>query len=237
MRALLVIADIGGYTNFMKLHRMSLAHAQENTDRLLHAVIDAAPRLRLVDLEGDAAFFYVAEPQDEEVATTIAGLAAVMHRAFHDRQERIDAISVCRCDACEQIGNLRVKFVSHIGDVVVQSGRRSTKVAGVDVIVVHRMLKNDVPLSEYLLVTQPIYDMLEAPLKAAAAPIALDLEGLGRTDAYYVDLAVCSAAIPAVPVRPWHERLARHARLTWRSLPYVLGRKKACIDFRNVPQT
>ena len=60
MRALLLLADIGGYTRFMKLHRMSLAHAQENTDRLLKAVVDAAPRLRLADLEGDAAFLYVA---------------------------------------------------------------------------------------------------------------------------------------------------------------------------------
>ena len=55
-QALLVIADIGGYTRFMRLHRMSLAHAQENTLRLLDAVIDAEPRLRLVGIEGDAAF-------------------------------------------------------------------------------------------------------------------------------------------------------------------------------------
>ena len=47
-QALLVIADIGGYTRFMRLHRMSLAHAQENTLRLLEAMIDAEPRLRLV---------------------------------------------------------------------------------------------------------------------------------------------------------------------------------------------
>jgi len=57
---------------------------------------------------------------------------------------------------------------------------------------------------------------------------------LGHTDAYYVDLAACCAAVPAVRVRPWHERLVRHAKLIWRSLPYVLGRKKACIGFRNV---
>ena len=37
VNALLLIADIGGYTRFMNLHRMSLAHAQENTPRLLDA--------------------------------------------------------------------------------------------------------------------------------------------------------------------------------------------------------
>lgn len=44
-RALLVIADIGGYTPFMRLHRMSLAHAQDVVARLLEAMIDAAPGL------------------------------------------------------------------------------------------------------------------------------------------------------------------------------------------------
>ena len=48
--ALLVIADIGGYTRFMTLHRTSLAHAQENTSRLLDAIIDAAPDLELSGL-------------------------------------------------------------------------------------------------------------------------------------------------------------------------------------------
>jgi len=44
-RALLLIADIGGYTKYMTLHRLGLAHAQANIVRLLEAVIDAAPGL------------------------------------------------------------------------------------------------------------------------------------------------------------------------------------------------
>ena len=42
-RSLLLIADIGGYTEYMRTHRMSLAHAEVNTARLLEKVIDAAP--------------------------------------------------------------------------------------------------------------------------------------------------------------------------------------------------
>ena len=45
-RALLLIADIGGYTEFMRSHRMSLAHAEVNTARLLETVIDAAGGVR-----------------------------------------------------------------------------------------------------------------------------------------------------------------------------------------------
>jgi hypothetical protein len=223
VRALLVIADIGGYTHFMKLHRMSLAHAQENTDRLLHAVIDAAPRLRLVDLEGDAAFFYVAEPQDEEVATTIAGLAAVMHRAFHDRQEQIDAVTACRCDACVQVGNLRVKFVAHVGDVVVQRGRRATKVAGVDVIVVHRMLKNSVPVPEYLLMTEPVLERCDPRVQTQAEPIEEELEGLGVQKLHYLDLERTAIEPTPLPPPTRAQRLRYNTTMTVKTLPALIG--------------
>jgi len=55
-RTLLLIADIGGYTEYMRTHRMSLAHAEVNTARLLEAVIDAAGDFDLIEIEGDAAF-------------------------------------------------------------------------------------------------------------------------------------------------------------------------------------
>ena len=55
-RALLLIADIGGYTEFMRSHRMSLAHAEVTTARLLETVIDAAHGFDLIEIEGDAAF-------------------------------------------------------------------------------------------------------------------------------------------------------------------------------------
>ena len=42
-RALLVLADIAGYTEFMRLHRLNLAHSQETTRRLLESMLDAAP--------------------------------------------------------------------------------------------------------------------------------------------------------------------------------------------------
>ena len=49
---LLLIADIGGYTEYLRSHRMSLAHVQVNTARLLERVIDAAPGYDLVEIEG-----------------------------------------------------------------------------------------------------------------------------------------------------------------------------------------
>src|SRR5919201_2222589 len=94
-RALLLIADIGGYTRYMSLHRMSLAHAQANVARLLEAVIDAARGLELIDVEGDAVFF--SRDADGEVAQVATEAAVAMHRAFH-REQRLVASNLCPCE-------------------------------------------------------------------------------------------------------------------------------------------
>src|SRR6188508_96960 len=84
-RSLLLIADIGGYTDYMLTHRMSLAHAEVNTARLLEKVIDAAPGFDLIEIEGDAAF--LCRPADgvdgDRAVHEVLRAAAAMHRAFH----------------------------------------------------------------------------------------------------------------------------------------------------------
>jgi hypothetical protein len=99
-RALLVIADIGGYTSFMRLHRTSLAHAQDVVARLFEAMIDAAPNLSLLEVEGDAAFLYTWTPESRETSTVRTGVdqMVAMHRAFHACQQRIATLNTCRCE-------------------------------------------------------------------------------------------------------------------------------------------
>lgn len=46
-RAVLLIADIGGYTNYMHWNRKHLAHAQWTVAQLLESVIDAAKGMKL----------------------------------------------------------------------------------------------------------------------------------------------------------------------------------------------
>ena len=75
-RAVLLIADIGGYTDYMRAHRMSLAHSQDITGRLLKAVAESSP-MRIVELEGDAAFFCV--PLGQVHADALA-LSLAMHQ-------------------------------------------------------------------------------------------------------------------------------------------------------------
>ena len=163
---LMLIADIAGYTRFMKFHSASLAHAQEIVGRLLEVVIDAAgPALRLAKLEGDAAFFYMPAPKDGRFdPELIATHAARIYRAFHARAADLRVNTLCPCDGCQQSGNLKIKLVGHLGGVAMQKVKRMTELAGIDVIVVHRMLKNAVPIPEYLLMTPPVHAMVGSPL-------------------------------------------------------------------------
>jgi hypothetical protein len=233
----LLIADIAGYTRFMKFHRASLAHAQDIVARLLEAVIDAtSPHLTLAKLEGDAAFFYVSFPAGSEPNLAfVAGEAAAIYRAFHSRVSDLKINNLCTCDGCMQAGNLKIKLVGHLGEAAVQKVKNLTELAGVDVILVHRMLKNDVPIPEYMLMTEPVHERVDASMRERASSHALELDDLGRTAAFYVDLERYVGEVPA-PVRlPMAARLARHFKLSLRSLPALINVRTACAGFRNVP--
>jgi hypothetical protein len=55
----LIIADISGYTRFMTRTKMSLAHAQAIITELLQSILhEIEIPLHVVEIEGDAVFFY-----------------------------------------------------------------------------------------------------------------------------------------------------------------------------------
>lgn len=217
-RALLLIADIGGYTNYMSLHRFSLAHAQGNIERLLEAVIDAAPGLELVDVEGDAAFF--SRAADEAAATHATEAAVAMHRSFHEERQRLAARNLCPCEGCRQAGELTLKVVAHLGDVATQTVRHRKTLVGPDVILVHRLLKNTVPVPEYLLFSGELYRGGEA------RPLEQELEGLGPVQTYFVDLGELAEPLPPAPVAAWPKRVLETLRVIRRGMPHLLGLKR-----------
>jgi len=160
--AALLIADISGYTAFVRLHAMSVSHAQEITARLLGALVRVArPPLQVAEIEGDAVFFYAPagrrplEETMEGVKFQILGL----FRAFASELDAITAVRSCPCDACGAAGTLQLKQVLHAGTVGMQRIDRFEKPFGLDVILAHRILKNEVASKEYLLVTDTAYEV------------------------------------------------------------------------------
>lgn len=223
-QALLLLADIGGYTEFMRLHRLNLAHSQEITQRLLESMLDAVPTLRLVEVEGDALF--LSAPQDDQEpggASDWVPSALAMYRAFHAQQQWMAAHNLCVCDACRQIGRLRVKFVAHLGEVATQKIRDTEKLVGVDVIAVHRMLKSTVPAPEYVLMSEQLYGRLEPDLRDRAVLVEQELEGLGKVPLFFVALDESPSEIQAVETPKLSARVRETISFGLRAFPRVVG--------------
>jgi hypothetical protein len=226
-RSLLLIADIGGYTDYMLTHRMSLAHAEVNTARLLEKVIDAVPAFELIEIEGDAAFLALeADTLDDDAVLDLTLQAAMaMHREFHLERHYV-ATNLCPCASCTQANNLKLKFVAHIGEAASQTIRQRRKLVGIDVILVHRMLKNPVTVPEYLLLSEELYNTSSAPLPGPAHEVAQDLEGIGSVRAYFVDVADLPGSVPDLPSPPLLERLGRTLVVAGSGLPHMLGLRR-----------
>jgi hypothetical protein len=226
-RSLLLIADIGGYTDYMRSHRMSLAHAEVNTSRLLKKVIDAAPGFDLVEIEGDAAFLArLADPTDPDaaVASTLSA-AMAMHRAFHLERHYV-ATNLCPCGSCTQAEALKLKFVAHVGEVATQRIRQRRKLVGIDVIHVHRMLKNPVQVPEYLLMSDELFHTTSTPMPGPANEVSQELEGIGTVRAYFLDVADLPVASQPLPDPSLLERVGRTLSLAGAGMPQMLGLRR-----------
>jgi hypothetical protein len=226
-RALLLLGDIVGYTKFMRFHRINLAHSQDITARLLESMVDAVPSLRLVEIEGDAVFLYA--PYDETETSTsdsVMELALAMHQAFHARQQWMVARNMCACDACKLVGTLRVKFVAHLGDVATQTIKKRTKLVGIDVIAAHRMLKNTVPVQEYILMSDSVLELCGPTVRERTVRIDQELEGVGAMTSHFVDLDGIALEPPAFEDPTFFERLRETVGVGLRCLPREIGIRK-----------
>jgi hypothetical protein len=139
--AYFAIADISGYTNF--LAAVELDHAQDIIADFMDTVVKGLrPPFRLAKFEGDAAFVYaLAEKVDGSMLQdAIEGAYFKFRRRLRD----VRRASTCECQACAAMGNLDFKFVVHYGEMVKQRMGGREELAGRDVILVHRLLKNTI---------------------------------------------------------------------------------------------
>ena len=226
-RALLLIADIGGYTEYMQFHRSVLGHAEAATTRILDKIVDAAQGFDLIEIEGDAVFLSRdADGLDgPAVWSAVAEAAVAMHRVFH-QERRFVELNMCPCGSCTRTGALKLKFVAHLGEVATQMIRRRKKLVGVDVIHVHRLLKNSVEVPEYLLVSEELYRGSGAGSpELPVHEIGLDLEGIGSAQAHFVDIRdLPSGAAPADP--SWPRRITSTFGMVGRGLPHIFPRRR-----------
>jgi hypothetical protein len=223
------MADIGGYTEYMQFHRSILGHAEAATSRMLDKVVNAARDFDLIEIEGDAAFLSRDADGLDGRATlsAVTGAAVAMHRAFHEERRLIE-LNMCPCGSCTQTSALKLKFVAHVGEVATQTIQRRRKLVGMDVIYVHRLLKNAVQVPEYVLVSEDLYrDGGTAPSEPAMQEIAQDLEGIGPVRTYYMDVEDIAAPLAPLPDPSWPRRIGGTVGMVGRGLPYILHLRRA----------
>ena len=95
---------------------------------------------------------------------------------------------------------------------------------GLGVIRVHRMLKTAVPVSEYLLLTDTLFEASDGTVRARSERLEDDLPGLGPAAMHWIDLGDVPAPPPPRATR--RARVRENAGVIWRSLPYLLGLRR-----------
>ncbi len=195
-----LIADISGYTGY--LADVELDHAQDILADLIGAVVTSLrPGFRLAKLEGDAAFtFAIAERID---GSMLLDTIERCYFGFRRRRRDVRQATSCECNACTRIPDLDLKFVVHHGLAIFQRVAGSQELLGSDVIVVHRLLKNEVAerlgIHAYALLTQPCLEAADLdPLALGMREHSEAYERIGEVRCWVLDLE-----------RRWQEEEAR----------------------------
>lgn len=195
--ACLLIADISGYTGY--LAGAELDHAQDVLADLIDTLVTSLrPTFRLAKLEGDAAFCYVIANRLD--ATIVQDTVEHSSFTFRRRLRDIANATSCECNACTRIPALGLKFVVHHGAIVFQRIAGSEELAGTDVIVVHRLLKNRVVdttgLDAYALYTQAAIDAMGVtdPASSGLVRYADHYDAIGEVVGWVRDLDAAWAA-------------------------------------------
>jgi hypothetical protein len=159
-KTLLFLPDISGYTAFVQTTEIS--HSQHVIAELLEVMIEAnTEKLQLAEIEGDALFFYKEDiPSSEKLLAQIE----TIFTAFYSHLKLFEKNRICPCMACSNAPNLQLKIIVHCGEIEFISVQNKRKPFGVEVIEVHRLMKNSIESNQYVLLT----DMLKKEIALAA---------------------------------------------------------------------
>jgi len=147
----ILIPDISGYTDFMS--SIEIDHGAHLITSFLETILkEAKPDFEVSEIEGDAVLLYKKggiESKDE-----IVGQCLKMFNAFHTQRKMFQQMVLCPCGACQGMINLSLKFIAHHGNVSEIKVGRFVKASGLDMIIAHRLLKNNIRADEYVLLTE-----------------------------------------------------------------------------------
>jgi uncharacterized protein DUF2652 len=137
-----ILTDISGYTEF--LTRSELDHAQDALQNLFDVQLAHIKHPFVISgFRGDAIFLYVPETNFCEPQTILEALEN-LYFVFAETLRQMIYNTTCTCRACQNMARLDLKMVIHYGEYVIQKLGDREELLGADVIIPHRMLKNNV---------------------------------------------------------------------------------------------
>ncbi len=237
-----LIADISGYTGY--LAGVELDHADDILSDLLGTIVTALrPTFRLSRIEGDAAFMFATMESID--GSLLLDTIERCYFGFRRRRRDVRQATSCECNACSRIPDLDLKFVVHHGPALIQTIAGRGELLGMDAIVIHRLLKNEVvkklAVSAYALITQKCIDASDLdPAALGMSPHSETYDSIGEVPGWVHDLerrwqeeearkrvrvsgddAVLSVSVPttAPPQVAWEFLTTPGQRMTWQ--PWV----------------
>jgi len=200
--SLIFIPDISGFTKF--INETELSHSQHIIQELLEVILDTNQiNLSVSEIEGDAVLFYKTGkiPSVSEIADQIKS----MFLKFHEQLLLIERDRVCHCGACSNAINLTLKFLTHAGEITESKIKEHKKLMGKDVIIAHRLLKNNINNDEYGLMTDSYLELMNdnnldnyfnwAKIQTGK----MNYEHIGEVNFKYVNLSVLKNQITIHP--------------------------------------
>ena len=231
----IVLVDISGYTKFVKMHNMNKIpilgkkwgdktqeHAETIISDLLEKIIEKLDDTLIVNkLQGDAALFYAVPDNPQEYSERLVSKLQDCFEVFNQRLNELVFCKACSCDSCQQLTNLKLKSFVHYGEFLIKKVSRFEEIAGEDVILAHRLMKNSINSSEYILFTDSINQLKDLSYIGKLDHRKEKCEGFDDVpiSVYYPDLTAYENQEPTQS--SWFHRI----RLTMRFFKNVKSRK------------
>jgi Protein of unknown function (DUF2652) len=191
-QALICIPDISGFTEFMR--SVDIDVSSQVIPSLLNEIIYSNKiDLKVSEIEGDAVLFF--KKGELPAFQDLIDQCKLFYTKFYEKMDvwlKEFKESNQNIDFPEMLG---LKIILHYGDEIgmVQIGNH-IKLMGEDVITAHRLLKNNVPINEYLLVSNALLERYKEDKVdknfdwAQLQSKELEVEHLGTIQYHYIDL-------------------------------------------------
>ena len=191
MEGLLVIADITGYTAFLR--DSELEHAEDSLRSLLNLLLDRTrPPLVVSRLQGDAVISYAPEGSFKQGQTLVETIEST-YLAFRQALERMVINTTYTCNACRNIPNLDLKLFVHYGTFMNQQLGSHIELVGAHVNLVFRLSKNTVSekmgYRAYAMYTAAVADAMGmGEIFGQMTPHTESYEDVGEVDTFVQDM-------------------------------------------------